>query len=81
MRRWSHDSVVNGGHDHKGVIRIVAREFGGAERDRTADLDVANVALSQLSYGPSGNGADTVRGDRLSQAPESVCRFTLEQGG
>tara|TARA_R110000868_G_scaffold26487_9_gene101866 strand:- start:1378 stop:1707 length:330 start_codon:yes stop_codon:yes gene_type:complete len=26
---------------------------GGAERDRTADLDVANVALSQLSYGPA----------------------------
>ena len=27
-------------------------DFGGAERDRTADLHVANVALSQLSYGP-----------------------------
>ena len=25
---------------------------GGAEGDRTPDLDVANVALSQLSYGP-----------------------------
>lgn len=25
---------------------------GGAERDRTADLHVANVALSQLSYCP-----------------------------
>lgn len=42
--------------------------FGGAERDRTADLDVANVALSQLSYGPQGNGADTVRTCALSQA-------------
>ena len=25
---------------------------GGAEGNRTPDLDVANVALSQLSYGP-----------------------------
>ena len=27
--------------------------YGGAERDRTADLDIANVALSQLSYSPA----------------------------
>lgn len=27
-------------------------ENGGAERDRTADLLIANEALSQLSYGP-----------------------------
>ena len=26
---------------------------GGAERDRTADLLIANEALSQLSYGPN----------------------------
>ena len=26
---------------------------GGAERARTADLCVANAALSQLSYGPT----------------------------
>ena len=29
--------------------------FGGAERDRTADLLVANEALSQLSYSPTGD--------------------------
>ena len=29
------------------------RRFGGAERDRTADLLVANEALSQLSYSPT----------------------------
>src|SRR5438477_3195563 len=29
------------------------REAGGASRDRTGDLLVANQALSQLSYGPS----------------------------
>src|SRR5256885_16229189 len=28
------------------------REAGGASRDRTGDLLVANQALSQLSYGP-----------------------------
>jgi hypothetical protein len=27
-------------------------KIGGAERDRTADLLIANEALSQLSYGP-----------------------------
>jgi hypothetical protein len=30
----------------------VIDSFGGAERDRTADLLVANEALSQLSYSP-----------------------------
>src|SRR5271154_2778346 len=30
-------------------------DFGGAERDRTADLLVANEALSQLSYSPPPN--------------------------
>ncbi len=29
-----------------------ALNTGGAERDRTADLCVANASLSQLSYGP-----------------------------
>lgn len=29
--------------------------YGGAERDRTADLLVANEALSQLSYSPPPN--------------------------
>ena len=28
------------------------RRAGGASRDRTADLLIANEALSQLSYGP-----------------------------
>ena len=27
---------------------------GGADRDRTGDLKLAKLALSQLSYGPSG---------------------------
>ena len=28
-------------------------KIGGADRDRTDDLSVANAALSQLSYGPT----------------------------
>ena len=32
------------------------RESGGASRDRTGDLLVANQTLSQLSYGPSSIG-------------------------
>jgi hypothetical protein len=31
-----------------------AREDGGASRDRTDDLKLAKLALSQLSYGPIG---------------------------
>ena len=39
------------------------RRNGGAERDRTADLLIANEALSQLSYSPiPPNGPKT--GDR-----------------
>ena len=32
---------------------VLGRMDGGAERDRTADLVIANDALSQLSYSPS----------------------------
>jgi hypothetical protein len=32
--------------------RIIGEGVGGARRDRTADLVIANDALSQLSYGP-----------------------------
>ena len=35
----------------------LAIQTGGANRDRTDDLRVANATLSQLSYGPSLNGA------------------------
>ncbi len=31
-------------------------ELGGARRDRTADLNTASVALSQLSYSPCKGG-------------------------
>ena len=33
-------------------IAALAARFGGARRDRTDDLKLAKLALSQLSYGP-----------------------------
>ena len=37
---------------------VAARaKAGGADRDRTDDLKLAKLALSQLSYGPSAPGA------------------------
>jgi hypothetical protein len=35
--------------------RIPQMKNGGARRDRTDDLKLAKLALSQLSYGPIGN--------------------------
>ena len=37
--------------DHKD--RRAAQRFGGARRDRTDDLKLAKLPLSQLSYGPN----------------------------
>ena len=37
------------------------KEYGGAKRDRTADLNTASVALSQLSYSPVLCGEDYTR--------------------
>ena len=42
-------------------------EIGGADRDRTGDLKLAKLALSQLSYGPSqGTASIGLRGQDLS---------------
>lgn len=38
--------------DTETALELLALVFGGPERDRTADLLVANEALSQLSYRP-----------------------------
>src|ERR1700734_3949191 len=48
-------------------LELFVFRFGGAERDRTADLLVANEALSQLSYSPTPNPHRTP----LSQAQRS----------
>ena len=43
----------------KDRTRQVLAAIGGAERDRTVDLLIANEALSQLSYSPTvTEGAD-----------------------
>jgi hypothetical protein len=39
-----------------------AAQAGGADRDRTDDLKLAKLALSQLSYGPW----DKIKNDRRS---------------
>jgi hypothetical protein len=38
---------------------------GGARRDRTADLVIANDALSQLSYGPDADRPPKRRGSAI----------------
>jgi hypothetical protein len=43
------------------TIRSSGRRSGGARRDRTDDLLLAKQALSQLSYGPSGDRASAHR--------------------
>jgi hypothetical protein len=42
--------------------RSIGSEFGGAGRDRTDDLKLAKLALSQLSYGPEGLPASVLEG-------------------
>ena len=37
----------------KSSLREELMQLGGAEGNRTPDLDIANVALSQLSYSPA----------------------------
>ena len=39
--------------EKRGKTRQVIEKIGGASRDRTDDLIVANDALSQLSYSPT----------------------------
>lgn len=41
--------------------------FGGAKRDRTADLNTASVALSQLSYSPKTCDSRVVSGAHSRQ--------------
>src|SRR5260370_19271408 len=55
--KWDRSVKIAGRTPHPGErkspeSRRLFHLFGGAERDRTADLLVANEALSQLSYSP-----------------------------
>ena len=50
---------------------------GGAERDRTADLLIANEALSQLSYSPNGTRAGKSAGARVRVSRDRVSRLSM----
>ena len=50
------------------------RVDGGAEENRTPDLHVANVALSQLSYGPKDGPAGSGTGGIMRVATGPVKR-------
>ena len=47
---------------------------GGASRDRTGDLLVANQTLSQLSYGPSPMAKSRLRRFGAAIGPFARCR-------
>ena len=50
--QWRHKaSTIAKSVSHLRMLRSTPR-FGGARRDRTDDLKLAKLALSQLSYGP-----------------------------
>jgi hypothetical protein len=53
---------------------IRATGNGGAERNRTADLLIANEALSQLSYGPGALRAKRAGGRLLGGGGQGVKR-------
>ena len=53
---------------------FVSQNAGGASRDRTGDLKLAKLALSQLSYGPIPNGPNgrTDHGSRGNGGPGKI---------
>ena len=53
---------------------------GGADRDRTGDLKLAKLALSQLSYGPIA-GTTARRAQRSGLSFRHPARFFLERTG
>ena len=52
--------------------------FGGARRDRTDDLKLAKLALSQLSYGPIESGGLPLRPLREPRGAAVVGREGVE---
>ena len=53
MPRDQASPPVETGSHHRAWLGRRLQESGGASRDRTGDLLVANQTLSQLSYGPA----------------------------
>jgi hypothetical protein len=57
---------------------MAARGNGGASRDRTDDLKLAKLALSQLSYGPIESGGLPLRPLRELRGAAVVGREGVE---
>src|SRR5438445_7032468 len=56
------------------LIMSPTRFPGGADRDRTDDIQLAKLALSQLSYGPGySKTGDTNRGSAAHHVPGASC--------
>ena len=55
--------------------RLLITEPGGARRDRTDDLKLAKLALSQLSYGPSGISGQSSAIKMFSRSPIPDYRY------
>ena len=51
---------------HLASLALRAMQDGGAGRDRTDDLKLAKLALSQLSYGPVSAGEAQAPASRTS---------------
>ena len=62
------DQICSGRGVCRGRRRRYSKRLGGAGRDRTDDLKLAKLALSQLSYGPD-------------KAPQGQRRASLNYGG
>ena len=58
------------------VMKNLRPQAGGANRDRTDDLRVANATLSQLSYGPSNKGWWVWEELHLRPHPYQGCALT-----
>ena len=54
-------------HVIRETAAVTDRKFGGASRDRTDDLIVANDALSQLSYSPLPVGRNLINSSSASR--------------
>src|SRR5690625_3652558 len=57
-------------------VQHLPRNPGGADRDRTGDLKLAKLALSQLSYGPLSVTGTSVTGDQNRKTSTSAYPVT-----
>src|SRR5690625_5242904 len=62
--------------DDRHLPQDLPRNPGGADRDRTGDLKLAKLALSQLSYGPLSVTGTSVTGDQNRKTSTSAYPVT-----